>query len=160
MKTYMEYKAALTAELEALTEAGAAQTLVNEAVKKRNWIDFNESIKVIDALRARIETLELERVKLMPEAQGRSPSKSFYSFAQRFPEEERRVLCELYRQIKTEAFKLRFSTQALANYIGESRLLVSGMLEAAFPEKRGKIYGRTGTERSAGLGGIVLDRRF
>jgi hypothetical protein len=84
----------------------------------------------------------------------------FYDFVQRFPADERQILCALYRRIKFETARLRFSSEALAAYLGEARAFVSGMLEAAFPEKRGKIYGRSGTERSAKLGGIVLDRRF
>ncbi|MDR1363817.1 MAG: hypothetical protein LBJ35_07210 [Spirochaetaceae bacterium] len=161
---YAKYKAVLNSELEAIIEAAAAQLLVSEAVKRRDWIDFNTSIETVKALTTRFEALEQQRIALTP-LEGRPDGKhdsgrNFYAFAQSFPEEERRALCDLYRRMKSEAAKLRFSAEALANYLGESRLLVSGLLGAVFPEKRGKIYGKSGMERNADFGGIVLDRRF
>lgn len=156
---YAKYKAVLDSELEALIEAEAAQSLVNEAVKQRNWIDFNAAIEVVKSLAGRVEALEQKRLALTPEAAGGGKER-FYVFARRFSGEEQKTLCELYRSVKFEAAKLRFSAEALSAYLGESRALVSGLLEAVFPEKRGKIYGKSGVERSAGLGGIVLDKRF
>jgi hypothetical protein len=165
---YAKYKAVLNSELEAIIEAEGAHSLVSEAVKRRDWIDFNASIEAVNSLSSRFEALEQERMALTPTGEGYAgkhdsalnSGQSFYAFAQCFPDEERRGLCDLYRRMKFEAAKLRFSTEALANYLGESRLLVAGLLTAAFPEKRGKIYGRSGAERSADLGGIVLNRRF
>jgi hypothetical protein len=160
---YAKYKMVLNSELEAIIKAEEAQSLVNEAVKRRDWIDFNASIESINSLTARFSALEQERMALMPVGKRdgkRDSGLSFYAFAQNFPDEERRELCDLYRRMRFEAAKLRFSAEALANYLGESRLLVAGLLKAAFPEKRGKIYGRSGAERSADLGGIVLNRRF
>jgi hypothetical protein len=155
------YKAALESELEAVTEAQAAQALVSEAVKRREWIDFNASIETVRALSARIDEIENRRLELTRDGGGISGAGlSFYDFVRRFSNDERQILCGLYRQLKFEAARLRFSSEALAAYLGEARLLAAGLLEAAFPEKRGKIYGRSGAERSAKLGGIVLDRRF
>ena len=149
-------EAVLNAELMALAEAGEVQTLVSEAVKRRDWVDFDASIGAINRIGARIEELEKERLALMPGVTG----SGFYQFAGRFPDNERRILCGLYRQVKMEAARARFAAAALASYLGGARSLVSGMIEAAFPEKRGKIYGRSGVERSAKLDGLVLDRRF
>ncbi|MDR2444917.1 MAG: hypothetical protein LBD44_03145 [Spirochaetaceae bacterium] len=149
-------EAVLNAELLALAEAGKVQTLVAEAVKRRDWVDFDASIEAVNQIRARVEELERERLALMPGVNGGG----FYEFAGRFPDNERQILCGLYRQVKLEAARTRFSATALASYLGEARAIVSGLIEAAFPEKRGKIYGRSGMEQNTGFGGIVLDRRF
>ncbi|MDR0683746.1 MAG: hypothetical protein LBF83_01260 [Spirochaetaceae bacterium] len=149
-------EAVLNAELMALAEAGEVQALVSEAVKRRDWVDFDASIGVINRIGARVEELEKERLALMPGVTG----SGFYQFAGLFPDNERRILCGLYRQVKMEAARTRFEAEALASYLGEAHAIVSGMIEAAFPEKRGKIYGRSGMEQNAKLGGIVLDRRF
>ena len=153
---FTRFQAVLNAELLALTEAGAVQTLVAEAVKRRDWVDFDASIGAINEIRARVEELEEERLALMPGVNGGS----FYQFAGYFPDNERQILCDLYRQVKLAAARARFEAEALASYIGEARAIVSGLIEAAFPEKRGKIYGKSGAERNVKLGGIVLDRRF
>jgi hypothetical protein len=149
-------ESALSSELEALAEVGAAQTLVSEAVRGRDWVDFDASIKAVNELARRVESLEQERIALMRGA----GAYEFYDFARRFPEDQRRLLCGLYRQVRLEAARVRFSAEALASYLGEARAVISGVLEAAFPEKRGKIYGKSGMERSAKIGGVVLDRRF
>jgi hypothetical protein len=155
---YRRCKAALEAELRALAEAGAAQTLVSEAVKCRRWVDFEAATGTVRALASQVEELERERVALMGEKGG--GNLRFYEYAMRFEDGERAELCGLYRAVKAEATRLRFSAEALARYLGECRTMVSGLLEAAFPERRGRIYGRSGAERNAGMGGIVLDRRF
>jgi hypothetical protein len=148
----------LEAELLALVEAGSVQTLVAEAVTRRDWVDFDASIEAINEIRVRLEQLEQERLALMPDVNVSSGG--FYSFALRFPDDERQTLCGLYRQVKLEAARARFSADSLAACLGEARTLVSCLLDAAFPEKRGKIYGKTGVERNAGFGGIVIDKRF
>jgi hypothetical protein len=151
-------EAVLNSELEALVEAGSAQTLVAEAVRRKCWVDFDAFVRTINELGVRLEGFEKERLALMPGVNGSSGG--FYDFARRFPDDERQVLCGLYRQVRLEAARVRFSAEALAVYLGEARVLVSGLIEAAFPEKRGKIYGKSGMERGKELGGIVLDRRF
>jgi hypothetical protein len=158
MDEYRQCKAVLNAELEALIEAGTVQALVNEAVTRKNWLDFEASIRMAGQLAARIEELEQERVALMKGVGGTIPR--FYEYAMRFANDEREELCGLYRAVKFEAARLRFQVEALAHYLGECKTIVSGLLEAAFPERRGRIYGRSGVERNAGMGGIVLDRRF
>jgi hypothetical protein len=155
---YGQCRAALNAELLAFAEAGAAQTLVNEAVKRRDWADFDAATGTVRALAERVAELEAERRALMKGADGSMPR--FYEYARRFADIEREELCGLYRAVKFEAARLRFSAEALARYLGECRAIVSGLLEAAFPERRGRLYGRSGAERNAGMGGIVLDRRF
>jgi hypothetical protein len=160
---YMRCKAIFQSGLEALAETTAAQTLVAEAVRRRDWVDFDASIEAMKALSGKVEKLENERLALFQSADGVSGGDKdiyFYNFVQHFPEEQRQVLCGLYRQIKLEAARARFSADALVSYLGEARALVSGLIEAAFPEKRGRIYGKSGMERGKELGGIVLDRRF
>jgi hypothetical protein len=155
---FVKCEAVLKAELEALSRAGAAHELVSEAVKRRDWVDFDACISVINEIGVQMEELECERIARMSGISGEAGG--FYDFALRFSEEERRILCGLYREVKIEASRMRFRAAALEAYLGGARALVSGLLEAAYPEKRGKIYGKTGEERSARLGGIVLDRRF
>ncbi|MDR3356389.1 MAG: hypothetical protein LBO04_04295 [Spirochaetaceae bacterium] len=155
---FVKCRAVLGRELEALVEAGAAAELVAEAVKRREWADFDGRISAMNEIGARIAGYEEARSALMPGVNGSTGA--FYQFVRRFPDEERRVLCDLYRQVRLEAARVRFRAAALASYLSEARALVSGILEAAFPEKRGKIYGKTGAERNANFGGIVLDRRF
>jgi hypothetical protein len=149
-------KTVLSYELDALAEVEAAQALVSEAVQHRNWVDFDASIRAVNELARRVETLEQERTALMQDA----GVCGFYEFARRFSEDGRRILCGLYRQVRLEAARTRFSADSLASYLGEARTVVSCLLEAAFPEKRGKIYGKSGVERDAKIGGVVLDRRF
>ena len=82
----------------------------------------------------------------------------FYAFAARLPEQERRELSELYRRIKMRTLGVRFANDSLTDYLDETQAVVSGFLEAVFPDRRGKIYSRKGTQVSPDMRSMVLNQ--
>jgi hypothetical protein len=45
-------------------------------------------------------------------------------------------------------------------YLNEARLLVAGFLDAAFPDRKGKIYSRRGVQVQADMRSMVLNKQL
>jgi hypothetical protein len=162
MSEYEQCSTLFSAELEILARISEAQTLVHGAVQHKEWVDFNTVIDSMKALSASLEELELERIALFERmetggAGAVSEVTRFYDFAATLPADERKHVTGLFRQLKLESAKVRFASDALSAYLYEAKTLIAGLLEAAFPEKRGKLYGRAGAPRQADMRSIVFN---
>ncbi|GHV82820.1 hypothetical protein AGMMS50212_01600 [Spirochaetia bacterium] len=157
----------LKAEIELLTKIAAAQTLVENAVKDKEWVNFGTLIEDMGRLAEQENELEQRRVELFNKFEkgggsflGQSGSTRFYAFVMRFPHDERRVLTDLYRSLKMLAAKIQFTNDALSNYLNEQRLLISGVIETIYPERKGNFYGRQGTLKTADMRSLVLNKQL
>jgi hypothetical protein len=83
-----------------------------------------------------------------------------YAFASRLPEAERRQFTELYRGLRLRAMRLRAASDALLLYLSEAKNTVDGFIDAAFPERKSKLYSRRGTQIAADMRSMVLNRVF
>jgi hypothetical protein len=67
-------------------------------------------------------------------------------------------LSGLYRSIKTRTLELRLANEALAKYLGEMQAVVSDFLEAVFPDRKGRLYTRQGTQIPPDMLGMALNQ--
>jgi len=163
MNGYEHCLALFSAELEILARMQAAQTLVHGAVRRKEWVDFNTVIDSMKALGVKLEELEQQRAALFERIEAGKTGKAsgqirFYDFAATLPAGERTLITELFRRLKRESARVRFASDALSAYLYDAKTLVAGLLEAAFPEKRGKLYGRAGIPRQADMRSIVFNK--
>jgi hypothetical protein len=165
---YGRCTAVLEQERELVTKIAGMQALVREAVINRQWMDFESHMKALGQIGARFEDLDRERIRIFASfsGNGNTPGKAgedaagFYALAARFPPDERKAITDVYRNLKTETIKVRIESDALMNYLSEASLLVTGFLEAAFPDRKGKIYSRSGAQVQADMRSMVLNRHF
>jgi hypothetical protein len=76
----------------------------------------------------------------------------------RLDEASRRELTDLYRRLKLDTLKVRLANDALSAYLSAARETLADFLNAAFPDRRGKIYSRRGAAVHSEMRSIVLDR--
>jgi hypothetical protein len=165
---YRRCTAVLEQERELVAKIAGIQALVRRSVINRQWLDFESHMETLGQIGAQFEALERERVRIFSSFSGggNTPGKAgeeaagFYALASRFPPEERKAVTGVYRNLKTETMKVRIESDALMNYLTEASLLVSGFLEAAFPDRKGKIYSRSGAQIQADMRSMVLNRHF
>jgi hypothetical protein len=152
----------LRQETELLTKIGALQKQVWETVFNRVWENFEGLMESLNVLGAEFGILEQEREKLMAEFAGDESGEggSFYRLVSRLPGAEGRELAGLYRTLKTEALRVQIAGDSLMNYIGQAKITVTGFLEAAFPERKGKVYSRQGSLIPADMRSMVLNQSF
>lgn len=91
---------------------------------------------------------------------ARPPEARLYAFASRLPETERRQFTDLYRGLRLRAMKLRAASDSLLLYLNEAKTTVDGFVNAAFPERKSKLYSRRGTQIATDMRCMVLNRVF
>jgi hypothetical protein len=161
-QSYTECALVLKRELELLDRISALQAQVKNAIINREWTDFEGRFESLAAAGDEFAALDLERARAFARLAGEagldSEGASFYRCAARLPEAERRELSELYRRIKMRTLELRLASESLAAYLDEIQTLVSGFLEAVFPDRKGRLYSRRGTQVSPDMRSLVLNR--
>jgi hypothetical protein len=154
----------LKAETELLKKIGSIQIFVKNAVINREWVDFELLLNSLSALSAEFEILEAERVRLFTglarHGGEEEPGAGFYALVTRLPGAERKELTELYRRMKMETFKIRLTNDTLMQYLNEARATVAAFLDAAFPDRKGRIYSRQGVHIQADMRSMVLNQRL
>jgi hypothetical protein len=159
----------LRRETEILKKISVLQNELWYAVVNRIWTDFEANIEALNVLRGEFEALETRREKIIsefPRAMPASPvtayeeKSNFYLLVSRFPEDFRKELTALYRELKMETLRIRLSNEAFVSYLGEARASVADFLEASFPDRGGKLYTRRGTEVPRDMRSMVLNQRL
>jgi hypothetical protein len=159
---YDECACVLKQELELLEQIQVLQSQVKDAVRNRQWTDFQGHLGSLAAIGDEFEALEQKRVQnfiSFAKCMGfTGEGVGFYTFAARLPETERRELSDLYRRIKMRTLGVRFTNDSLTSYLDETQTVVSGFLEAVFPDRKGKIYSRRGTQVTPDMRSMVLNQ--
>jgi hypothetical protein len=159
---YAECALILRQEIELLEKIRALQDQVKNAITSREWTDFEHYMGSLAAIGDEFEALDLERKALFTgfakELGFNNEGVGFYSFAARLPETQQRELSELYRRIKMQTLGVRFANDSLTDYLNETQAVISGFLEAVFPDRKGKIYTRQGTQVSPDMRSMVLNQ--
>jgi hypothetical protein len=133
-------------------------------------VDFESLLAKMHEQGSEFELLEAERAGLfadpVPEKnRGQDPGQdteavSFYTLISRFPEKNRKELSELYRKLKQETLKTRMANETLLRYLSEGRTVIAAFLEAAFPDRKGRLYSRWGKQIRTDMRSMVVNRSF
>ncbi|GHU22925.1 hypothetical protein FACS1894172_16500 [Spirochaetia bacterium] len=141
----------LKQEIELVDSIAVLQEKVRAAVITREWTDFESHQSALGAAQEAFETLEEERQKYAPE------ETHFYAATAVMDPEERKQLSELYRTLKFKVMGIRLAGDALVTYLDEAKITISAFVDQAFPDRKGKVYGRTGTQVPADMRSLVID---
>ena len=155
----------LAGEIELLKKITAAQNCVRQAVMNREWTDFDEKTLEVNRLGTEFAVLEEERVILFSCLEGESGSrgeedKPFFVLISKRPEDERKELSCLYRDLKMETHKMKALNETFLAYLNEAKTLASAYIGAVCPDRGGKLYTRRGQTVSLDLRSIVINNRF
>ena len=160
MENMQAFSLVLVKEIEILEKIPPLQGMIREAVIKREWADYEALTETINELGERFETLDMEREALFKTLGGDKEPESFYSWAAMLPSHEREEIATLYRRLKMTALQIRVSNDTLMEYLREVKSAVAGVLERAYPDRRGKMYSRKGTEREADMRSVMVNHTY
>jgi hypothetical protein len=145
----------LKTELVILKLIAGIQKSVRTSVYEKKWADFDSVQCALTEAAVKLEAVEKERVALFD-----GEDASFYAYTAALPCEQRTEITSLYRELKFEVAKMRISNTTFDKYLNESSAAVHDFLDAAFPDRRGKLYGRRGAVKKSDMRSIVLDKRL
>lgn len=161
-ETVAALAAAMRAEIACFEAFIAAERSFASALRDRDWGSLQTAMDLIDDITRAIaerEGFRAEAFELLRSQVG-CEEESLYRAALRVPEPERSELTDLYRRLKVAAMRARFESAAATDYATSNRELLRAVLEELFPEKKGRIYGRTGLVAQTGLDAVLLNRAF
>ena len=160
MENTLAFSKILLTEIKLLEKIPPLQTMIRDAVIKREWTDYELFMQSISEIGAQFEVLETEREAIFNALQAGEKPESFYAWTARLPKDEQEEISGLYRKLKMITLQVKISNDTLMEYIREARSAVSGLLERAYPDRRGKMYSRKGIEREADMRSVMVNRSF
>jgi hypothetical protein len=154
----------LSRETELLKGIQAAQKQVREAVAKREWADFDRLQSALNQIGEELRGLEGERKALFSESPRESAGKfdaetgeaGFYRFIEGLPPGEQRDLSGKYRELRMAGLRARIDNDNLLAYTAGLKTLVSAFIESAFPDRKGRVYSRSGAVAPRDMRSMVL----
>lgn len=161
LETVAALAAALEAEIATFDAFAEGQRAFSAAIQSRDWLALERSSKLLESLSAHLGAVEGERAEaeasLRRELGLSGRDEGFYRLVQLVPEPERGALADLFRRLKIGAMRAKFENRAAGDYASANRELLGSVLEELFPEKKGRIYGRSGRAVQPDRGAILLD---
>jgi hypothetical protein len=150
----------LVQEIELLEKIPPLQAKIRDAVIKREWTDYELLMESMGQIGSRFEVLDAEREALFSSLTDGDGPESFYAYTARLPEAERKTIGELYRKLKMITLQIKIANDTLTEYLREAKSVIAGVLERAYPDRRGKMYSRQGTEREADMRSVMINHTF
>ena len=167
MKEHWDYEVCvqvLAGEIDIIKRISAAQTRVRQAVINREWTDFDQLIGEVNRIGAEFAVLEEERIGLFSGLEAgisETPAeKPFYTLLSNLPLDESREIARLYRELKTETYRMRALNESFLAYLNEAKTMAAAYLEAVCPARGGKLYTRKGGRVSQDLRSMVINNNF
>jgi FlgN protein. len=162
METVNALSKAMSAEIACFEAYVASQRSFIAAVKARDWTALQTAIDIQEDLARAIALAEAERAEAFEtlRAQACCEVGSMYRVALSVPEPERTELTDLYRALKLAAMRAKFENAAAGDYAAANRDLLKAVLEELFPEKKHRIYGRSGKAVQPELDALLLNTAF
>jgi hypothetical protein len=157
MENKQAFSIILLKEIEVLEKIPPLQGMIRNAIIKREWAEYETLMHAVGDIGGSFEVLETEREALFKTmADGKEPE-SFYAWASKLPENEKEEISNLYRKLKMITLQIRIANDTLMEYLREVKTAVSGVLDRAYPDRRGKMYSCRGTEKEADMRSVMIN---
>ena len=160
MEDALAFSIILIKEIELLEKIPPLQNMIRDAVIKREWADYELFMQSLGDIGSQFEKMENERETMFSSFRTGKKNESFYAWAARLPKNEHEEISGLYRKLKMLTLQIKISNDTLMEYLREAKSAVSGFLEKAYPDRRGKMYSRKGVEREADMRSVMINRNF
>jgi hypothetical protein len=159
METVYALSGAMSAEIACFDAYIAAQRSFDAAVKARDWSSLQVAIGIQDELVAAIADQESSRAEAFErlKAETGCDAGGLYRLALLVPEPERTELTDLYRRLKLAAMRAKFVNASTGDYAAGNRDLLRAVLEELFPEKKHRMYGKSGKTVQPELDALLLN---
>ena len=160
MENTMVFSIILLKEIELLEKIPPLQAMIRDTVIKREWSDYELLMQSISEIGSQFDVLETEREAVFKTVQVENEPKSFYAWAAQLPKKEQEEISTLYRKLKMITLQIKIANDTLMEYLREAKTAVNGLLERAYPDRRGKMYSHRGTEREADMRSVMVNKNF
>ena len=136
------------------------QRAVAGAIRTRDWQALEKALERAAMSAEAVSQAETRRIEawtaLLYELDLPLDS-SVFRASLAIPVEKRASLTDTYRLLRMAAMRARIENEALSGFVGNAAATLRQAMETLFPDRKGKIYGKTGRPHHAGTGAMILD---
>lgn len=136
------------------------QRAVAGAVRARNWPALERALERAAAAAERVSSTEKTRAEAWIAFLydiGLPDESTVFRASLALPLEFRSTLNDAYRSLRLSAMRARIENDALSGFVGSAAETLREAMEALFPERKCRTYGKTGRTRHAETGAMILD---
>lgn len=136
------------------------QREVAKAVRARDWAALERSLERAGAAADEVQDAERARREAWFDflcESGLPDDATVFRASLALPVEYRAMLNDAYRALRLSAMRARIENDALSGFVGNAAATLRDAMETVFPERKGRIYGRSGRATAAGTEALVLD---
>jgi hypothetical protein len=163
VQTTTIFKEALHLQGVLLDSLSREEARLQLAVLEKDWTALEEAVRTMRVIADDIEGCEMQRndaYRVLKGTLGLKSEDSFYDVLSRLPLEERQELATLYRQLRVGIAKVRSITDGIDAYVTATVGTMRDILDELFPERKGKIYSRSGSVSMAETSSMVVNHRL
>jgi len=136
---------------------------VTGAVRARDWTALEHALERAALLAEEVAAAEARRADawadFLDEAQLPIDSTVFKASLS-LPVEYRSLLNDAYRALRLSSMRARIENEALSYFVGDAATTLRQAIETLFPDRKGKIYGKSGRAHHANSAAMILDQAF
>ncbi|MCX7025065.1 MAG: hypothetical protein NT080_10650 [Spirochaetes bacterium] len=149
-----------------LTETRELDTITAErkrfalAVQTRDWNRLEACIESLQDVTEKLSSTERRRAELWNRlriASALPADSGIVRVLFAVPEPFRSILHDAIRQMKVSAIRARIEGEAVTEYVSSTASTIKGVVEGLYPERKGRIYGRSGRAVAGAGTPLVLD---
>lgn len=139
-----EFLTILNNEEKVLDAISQQHVLLKKAVNEKNWEDLNKVISAMNNLSTEFQTLDAERDVIQNEMKA----------------EELQPYFEKISVLRSKLLKCKIENEAFSKYVNITKDFIQGVIENAIPQRRSKVYSKTGQIVQSQPQSVILSRLF
>ena len=162
-KTAVKLVQIMKQEISLLEAFQAKEEELSEVLKRSDWGLLSELMDDMSRLADWIDTTEKSRHEvyaLLCRHSDAEPTIPFYQAIVDLPDELRAECAELYRSLKFAIVKIKGITLSIDSHVRSISETMHSVLNELFPYRKGKLYSRCGTAKTAETEPLVVNHHL
>jgi len=158
--TLMTFIARSGEQAAALDAFVLVQRTIAQAVRSRDWPALEKALERAAAVAETVSAAEALRADAWCDLLGETGlpcDATVFRASLSLPLEYRAMLNDAYRALRLSAMRARIENDALSGFVGSAASTLRLAMEAIFPERKGRMYGKTGRPHHADSAAMILD---
>ncbi|TVR59469.1 MAG: hypothetical protein EA426_07080 [Spirochaetaceae bacterium] len=144
---YRDFVEVLNAQILLFTDLAREERTLADAVVAKDWPTLDRVIRVMNEYSEEIVRVDEERSRTYDALRSRLGLRSVGLFSELLdsvPFESREHLSHLFRELKIAVMRVRSLTGGVDAYVESSNTTLRSVLQELYPERKGRLYSRSG----------------
>jgi len=158
-----QLKILLRKQAELLAKFAVTEHELQDAIVERNWPAMDAVMPSLERLSKSLEAVERKRHHVVDKLKRTAHLPADAPFAElvsRVDQDDRSELTALFRDLQVHVLRVKNHTGGIDSYVRNSMKTANTVLGELFPDRKGTIYSRQGTQSPVRGSAMVLNREL